>query len=129
MTEGEWNACADPQKMLEFLRGKVSDRKLRLFAVACCRAAMHWDTDKRCAKAVGVAEQYADGKASDEELKAAANHASLAVEASKHLYSVLESNRACLGTVSPANCPIVVWIQVSDDAANAPAYSCLGPRR
>jgi len=34
MTEQEWLAGTDPKPMLEFLRGKASERKLRLFAAA-----------------------------------------------------------------------------------------------
>jgi hypothetical protein len=37
MTEAEWLACIEPSSMLEFLRESTTDRKLRLFAVACCR--------------------------------------------------------------------------------------------
>jgi hypothetical protein len=37
MTEAEWLACANPLAMLKHLRRRASSRKLRLFAVACCR--------------------------------------------------------------------------------------------
>jgi hypothetical protein len=37
VTETEWLAASDPGPLLEFLRGRGSDRKLRLFACACCR--------------------------------------------------------------------------------------------
>jgi hypothetical protein len=39
MTEQEWLGCDNPDPMLEFLRTKASDRRLRLFAVACARQA------------------------------------------------------------------------------------------
>jgi hypothetical protein len=71
MTEQEWLACTDPQKMLEFLRGKVSDRKLRLFGCACARRLWPLLTEKESREAVKVAEQFADGRADGDELAAA----------------------------------------------------------
>jgi hypothetical protein len=41
VTEQEWLVCHKPDAMVKCLRGKVSDWKLRLFAVASCRWA--WD--------------------------------------------------------------------------------------
>src|SRR5262245_6634951 len=45
MTEAEWLACTDPEQMLRFVYGRVSNRKLRLFACACSRRIWHYLTD------------------------------------------------------------------------------------
>ena len=72
MTEVEWEALADPTPMLEFLRDKVSERKLRLWSAACCRRTRRFHVDASRKTAVEVAERFADGLATDEDLRAAA---------------------------------------------------------
>jgi hypothetical protein len=59
MTQEEWLQSSDPTAMLHFLRGKASDRKLKLFILACCRASGHeaWQAG------LETAEGWADGKA------------------------------------------------------------------
>jgi hypothetical protein len=41
MTEAEWRTCADPLPMLQFLRGRASERQDRLFVYACARRVWH----------------------------------------------------------------------------------------
>ena len=65
MTEQEYLAISDPLFLLEFYR-RASERKLRLFGVACCRRMWELLTDKRCQQAVTAAEQFAEGLISQE---------------------------------------------------------------
>lgn len=71
MTEAEWVAATDPRPALEFLQGQASDRKLRLFGVACCRRNYASLSDERSQSLVLVAEQFADGLADADELRVA----------------------------------------------------------
>jgi hypothetical protein len=76
VTEAEWNICADPRQLLAVLRDHrwASDRKLRLFAVACFQ---QWppSADKMNRRAGEVAERHADGQADDRQLSAALRQA------------------------------------------------------
>jgi hypothetical protein len=73
MTEAGWLACADPEPMLEAVYDRASQRKLRLFAIACCRRVWHLLATDDCRRAVKVAERFADGLASEAELIDAAD--------------------------------------------------------
>lgn len=51
--------------------GILDDRTLRLFACKCVREVWHLLTDERSRNAVEVAERYAKGQSTDDELKSA----------------------------------------------------------
>jgi hypothetical protein len=67
MTEAEWLACDDSHDMLQSLRGRAGDRKLRLFAVACCRRVWDQIPPGVARRAVEEAERAADGLAHSDE--------------------------------------------------------------
>ncbi len=67
VTEAEWLACRDPWPLLESLRGKVSDRKLTLFSVACYRRIWHL-ADGPCRKVVEAVERLADDAISEDDV-------------------------------------------------------------
>lgn len=69
MTDFHWQECLDPLLMLEFLTGKASDRKLRLFACACCRQPGVWRRlDRDSQLAVVTCEDFADGNRTPDQL-------------------------------------------------------------
>jgi hypothetical protein len=75
MTEEEWLKATNPTPMLEFRRGKASDRKFRLYACAACRGKWRWfEGDEWSRQAIEIAEQFADGDASKATLSQAAKN-------------------------------------------------------
>jgi hypothetical protein len=65
MTEAEWLAATNPRPLLEFVRASTSNRKRRLFGVACCRRLDSVLEDPQYCKALKAAERYADGRMND----------------------------------------------------------------
>jgi hypothetical protein len=71
--ESDWLSSGDPRRMLECLRGKASERKLRLLAVACHRRIFHLLNDSPSSrKTLEFAERFADGLATTTELRGSA---------------------------------------------------------
>jgi hypothetical protein len=136
MDEEQWVSCTDPIPILEFLRGRASDRKLRLFAVACCRRVWHLFEDGRTRGAVEMAERYADGLASAEGLAGtavgaaaarcayeAASRASLhEAHADPDSEQVVETSWAVLALDAVAKAAYGVAYPVAPVAAEAAAY-------
>jgi hypothetical protein len=71
MTEQEWLACTDTQKMLDFLDDRASQRKFELFTCGCYRSVWHLLTDERFRHKMDVRERYFDGHATLAEFDAA----------------------------------------------------------
>lgn len=71
MDETQWLTGKDVRELLVGL-GKTSDRrKLRLFAVACCRPLLRMDLHTSAVVALETAERYAEGTAKHHELREA----------------------------------------------------------
>ncbi|MBM3981597.1 MAG: hypothetical protein FJ304_15230 [Planctomycetes bacterium] len=80
ISEEEWLAPADARDLLAFVADRdapvgavvpavfMSERQLRLFLVACCRARWDLITRPECRFAIEVAERFADGNADDRTL-------------------------------------------------------------
>jgi hypothetical protein len=120
ITEADWLASTDPQRMLGYLRGRASDRKLRFFTVACCRRI--WDRleDERSREAVAVAERFADGLATERERSTAAERARL-VDPSENDCAAYAALMA-VDVNAPRNHPDAVW-GLAVEAERCAAYA------
>jgi len=75
----ESNGLDDALWCLRAVKGR--DREIRLYAVWCARQVQHMMTDPRSVAALDVAERYANGEATEEELVAAEVAARAATDA------------------------------------------------
>ena len=78
VTEAEWITSLNSRKMMSAVSGKGSDRLWRLFAVGCARRFEPLMRDQRSRLELGVAERYADGEATREELRVARDNVAAA---------------------------------------------------
>src|SRR5690606_27672707 len=78
--------CPHPGPLLSFLRGRASDRKLRLFAVECVRPFWPLLLDENSRAAVRLAERVADGEADRAELAPAWHEAWSVLAPRKHVH-------------------------------------------
>lgn len=125
MTEAEWFACADPDRMQEYLRraARPSDRKFRLFGCACCRRI--WDLlDDRSRHAVEAVERFADGLATEVEWRRAR-------EAARRSRDIARANSGASGAWLGACATLHsaasgdAWkaaLHAADSAAEAPSW-------
>jgi hypothetical protein len=107
ISESEWMSYTQSTTMLGLLRGKASDRNLRLFAIACCRRIWPHIADERSRRAVELAGLDVDGLVSAEERLAAARGAADALadafdkldnRSNGHLYHAAWAAALCLHT-------------------------------
>src|SRR5258708_38731518 len=68
MMEADWLESSDPESLLNQLGFTVSERKLRLFACACCRCSRQLLKNKNLRNALDVATRFVDGQATIVEL-------------------------------------------------------------
>jgi hypothetical protein len=68
MTESEWLACQNPRQLFGALGDRLTERKVRLFACACCRVI--WDRlpDDGSRQAVAMAERFSEGTGTSSDL-------------------------------------------------------------
>jgi hypothetical protein len=128
-----WLNSTDPLQMLEMIPN-APERKLWLFAVACCRHIWSLITDERSRKAVEVAELFCDGKATVEELISAQAMAVavarleplVTTDAFTRSFAANRSLRAGLNTAARRQSMVTTSAFTRSFAANAAARTAAG---
>ena len=126
LTVLESNGLDDALWALRAVQGH--DREIRLFAVWCARQVQHLMTDARSYHALDVAEQFANGLASETDLHAAwaaARDAARAAAWAAARAAAWAAARAAAGYAARAAARAAAWAAALD-AAGAAAWAAAG---
>ena len=100
MTEEQWLSPADLNAMCEQLGRKTSQRKSRLFLVACCRSILALIPEGVARAMLQLAESYADNEAKDRARREAAfTTDGLGLETINALSAVLDTTKKTIDLV------------------------------
>jgi hypothetical protein len=119
VTEKQWITGTELKTLLKYLRRRASERKRRLFAVACCRRVLHLLSDENASESVAATERYAEGLATNLELVRAEEVAYDIFSAARD--AGLESQRLLADSLYGAACGGVGWDIAEYAATNAAA--------
>jgi len=132
MTGRKWLACNKPEEMLSYLvneakiaRSPNGRRKLRLLACGCCRQVWPFLMDKAGRHLVEMAESYADGLASVQNLAAAADAARSAKVLSDRAGAGLPAMHAASRASAALGAAVAAGTPEAKEAARiAPMLAC-----
>jgi hypothetical protein len=119
MTEAQWRNCISPEAILNFLTDKASERKLRLYAIGCCRRIWRWLTDDRSRHAVETAQRFIDNRATEAELSAAGQMAAVVARVWGDVGSPIAHSTHALGGAAWAATRFPAWHAAWDAAWDA----------
>jgi hypothetical protein len=114
MTEEQWLSCVSPEAMLQHLTDKASPRKLRLYAIGCCRRIWSQLRDDRCRHAIEIAQRYADGRANLTELNAAERTVAAMARVTGDIASPLAYAEFAIGGAAWAATRTSAWLAAWD---------------
>jgi hypothetical protein len=127
MTEEEWLTEDNPLHLLLALDWKPNERKIRLFACACCRLIWSLVDDPNARNAVETAERFVDGDAELRQLNAAHKEVATARTAANRA-SLMTADRV-FTPVSAARSIIFALDAVTMSASNLEAVSATETQR
>jgi hypothetical protein len=119
MTESQWRNCTSPEAILNFLTDKASPRKLRLYAIGCCRRVWQLLNDERCWYAVDVAQRFVDGRATEADLFAAGQGVASLARVSNDPSSRLAESMVSKGGAAWSATRMPAWYAAWDAAWDA----------